>query len=274
MKLPVNVDRTACGAHIFALIAAMSFRALDGTIRARDAWKSSPRLRDLTHLRASGMTFPRWDRRSVNANGLADDALRISSIVPGADEASVALTRLGFTVRAGKALRRNGIGYRFREGALELMIWPGVDQAPWLHTRRASLDRRHRQRQFSRHGQRRPMAERVALHRWDGRQQTWRLSGRAGTEPTLGNGHHVRRVFVEARMRRHLSIVSQRGAAIITALLIVVVVAGIAASLIAQQSQSLTRSARQCARARCVAGRSVLDYARDSIRQSFKPGKV
>lgn len=75
-------------------------------------------------------------------------------------------------------------------------------------------------------------------------------------------------------MRRHLSIVSQRGAAIITALLIVVVVAGIAASLIAQQSQSLTRTERANARARAAwLAAPVLDYARDSIRQSFKPGK-
>ncbi len=67
---------------------------------------------------------------------------------------------------------------------------------------------------------------------------------------------------------------AQCGAAIITALLIVVVIAGIATGLIAQQSQALSRTERGNARAHAAWLVSpVLDYARDSIRQSFKPGK-
>ncbi|MBL8521965.1 MAG: type II secretion system minor pseudopilin GspK, partial [Betaproteobacteria bacterium] len=67
---------------------------------------------------------------------------------------------------------------------------------------------------------------------------------------------------------------SQAGAAIITALLIVVVIAGIAAGLIAQQSQALTRTERGNARSHAAwLALPVVDYARDSVRQSFKPGK-
>jgi general secretion pathway protein K len=73
--------------------------------------------------------------------------------------------------------------------------------------------------------------------------------------------------------RRHMKAM-QRGAAIITALLIVVVITGLAAGLIAQQSQALTRTERGNARAHAAwLAAPVLDYARDSIRQSFKPGK-
>ena len=118
---------------IFALIAAMSFRALDGTIRTRDALETeSSQLRDLSlaFARIEDDLAALVDRRNVNANGLADDALRISSVVPRADEASVALTRLGFTGALGEGQAPQRIGYRFREGVLELMIWPGVDQAP------------------------------------------------------------------------------------------------------------------------------------------------
>ncbi len=67
---------------------------------------------------------------------------------------------------------------------------------------------------------------------------------------------------------------AQRGAAIITALLLVVVIAGIAAALIAQQSQALTRTERGNARAHAMwLAAPVLDYVRDSVRQSFKPGR-
>ncbi len=118
---------------IFALIAAMALRALDGTLRTRDALDAeSAQLRDLAlaFARIDDDLSALVDRRSVNANGLADDALRLSSIVPGAEDASVALTRLGFAGAGGAGLAPQRIGYRFREGALELLIWPGVDQAP------------------------------------------------------------------------------------------------------------------------------------------------
>jgi general secretion pathway protein K len=66
----------------------------------------------------------------------------------------------------------------------------------------------------------------------------------------------------------------QSGIAIITALLVVVVAAGIAAAMIAEQSQALTRTGRATARAQATAlAGPVLDFARDSMRQSFKPGK-
>ncbi|MBL8521964.1 MAG: type II secretion system minor pseudopilin GspJ [Betaproteobacteria bacterium] len=118
---------------IFALVASMAYRALDGTIRARDALEAeSAQWRDLSlaFARIEEDLATLLDRRSVNANGLADDALRLSSTVPGADEASFALTRLGFAGAGGEGAAPQRIGYRFREGALELMIWPGVDQAP------------------------------------------------------------------------------------------------------------------------------------------------
>lgn len=187
---------------IFALIAAMSFRALDGTIRARDALEiESSQLRDLSlaFARIEDDFSALVDRRSVNANGLADDALRISSIVPGADEASVALTRLGFTGAGGEGAAPQRIGYRFREGALELMIWPGVDQAP------RSTPGVHRLIGGIANASFRAMD---SAGQW---QNVWRSTdgtdaNKPGAFPaalelslTLGNGHHVRRVFLLRR---------------------------------------------------------------------------
>jgi general secretion pathway protein K len=68
--------------------------------------------------------------------------------------------------------------------------------------------------------------------------------------------------------------VPQRGAALITALLVMVVVTGIAVELVARQSQALTRTqrAQEAAQAAHLM-HPLLDYVRDGMRQSFAPGK-
>ncbi len=187
---------------IFALIAAMSFRALDGTIRTRDTLdEETAQLRDLAlaFSRIEDDLSALVDRRSVNANGLADDALRLSSIIPGVEDASIALTRLGFTGASGDGLAPQRIGYRFREGVLELMIWPGVDQAP------RSTPTVHRLMGPLSNASWRAMD---SAGQW---QNVWRSTdvsdaGKPGVFPsalelqlTLRNGQTVRRVFAVRR---------------------------------------------------------------------------
>jgi general secretion pathway protein K len=66
----------------------------------------------------------------------------------------------------------------------------------------------------------------------------------------------------------------QSGAALITALLVMVVVVGVAVGLVAQQSQALSRTQRGVESTQAaLLMNPVLDYARDSMRQSFTPGK-
>jgi general secretion pathway protein J len=118
---------------IFALVAAMAYRATDAALRARDRLDvEATRIRDLAlaFARLSDDFASLADRRSTGAGGLVDDALRLSSVAPGANEAVLAFTRLGFPGAAGAAAAPQRVGYRVKDGVLELLWWPGVDQAP------------------------------------------------------------------------------------------------------------------------------------------------
>lgn len=118
---------------IFALVASMAYRGIDSALRTRDALET-----ETAQIRNLSLAFARLaddvaalvDRRSTGASGLVDDALRLSSVVPGADDATLVMTRLGFTGVNGEGAAPQRIGYRWRDGRIELLLWPGVDQAP------------------------------------------------------------------------------------------------------------------------------------------------
>lgn len=118
---------------IFAILAALSYRTLDGALRAREHLAAED-----ARLTALALFFARFqddidaliDRRAVNADGRSDDALRLAATAPGADDATLVFSRAGFAGGFDSVAAPQRIGYRLREGSLQLLIWPGADQAP------------------------------------------------------------------------------------------------------------------------------------------------
>lgn len=118
---------------IFAVLAVISYRTLDSLIKTREHLDvQSSRLRDVALL------FARLDndfsaviiRRVRNADNLLDDALRLSPLLPAANDASLAFTRAGFGGTIGASSGPQRVGYRLKDGTLQLLIWPSLDMAP------------------------------------------------------------------------------------------------------------------------------------------------
>jgi len=118
---------------IFAIMATLSYRTLDSVFRTREQLTDqTARLRDVALLfaRLDDDFATLMDRRVRTADNLADDALRLSALLPGANDASLVFTRSGFAGSDGAAAAPQRIGYRLREGTLELVLWPALDAAP------------------------------------------------------------------------------------------------------------------------------------------------
>ena len=118
---------------IFAVLAVISYRALDSLFKTREHLTvQSSRLRDVALL------FARLEndfsvviaRRVRNADNQLDDALRLSPLSPAANDASLVFTRSGFSGSVGYSSGPQRMGYRLREGILELVMWPQLDMAP------------------------------------------------------------------------------------------------------------------------------------------------
>lgn len=118
---------------IFAIMALMSYRALDSVFQTRQQLgEETARMRDLALLfaRLDDDFATLLDRRPRNADNLPDDALRLTALLPGADDATLVFTRSGFAGSTGLAATPQRIGYRLKDGTLELLIWPSPDAAP------------------------------------------------------------------------------------------------------------------------------------------------
>ena len=118
---------------IFAVLAVISYRALDSLFKTREHLTvQSSRLRDVALL------FARLEndfsvviaRRVRNADNQLDDALRLSPLLPAANDASLVFTRSGFGGSVGLSSGPQRMGYRLRDGILELVMWPQLDMAP------------------------------------------------------------------------------------------------------------------------------------------------
>jgi type II secretion system protein J len=70
------------------------------------------------------------DRPARNADNLLDDALRLTALLPGADDATLVFTRSGFAGGSGQSAAPQRVGYRVKEDVLELVLWPNLDSAP------------------------------------------------------------------------------------------------------------------------------------------------
>ncbi len=118
---------------IFAIMAVMSYRTLDSVFQTRQHLSTeTARLRDVALLfaRLDDDFTTLLDRRPRNADNLLDDALRLTALLPGADDATLVFTRSGFAGSSGMAATPQRVGYRLKEGVLELVLWPSLDSAP------------------------------------------------------------------------------------------------------------------------------------------------
>lgn len=118
---------------IFAIMAMMSYRTLDSVFQTRQHLsEETARLRDVALLfaRLDDDFTTLLDRRPRNADNLLDDALRLTAFLPGADDATLVFTRSGFAGSTGIAATPQRVGYRLKDGTLELVLWPSLDAAP------------------------------------------------------------------------------------------------------------------------------------------------
>ncbi|MEO8103411.1 MAG: type II secretion system minor pseudopilin GspJ [Betaproteobacteria bacterium] len=118
---------------IFAIMALMSYRTLDSVFQTRQHLSGeTARLRDVALLfaRLDDDFTTLLDRRPRNADNLLDDALRLTALLPGADDATLVFTRGGFAGSTGLAATPQRVGYRLKDGVLELVLWPSLDSAP------------------------------------------------------------------------------------------------------------------------------------------------
>jgi general secretion pathway protein J len=118
---------------IFAIMAVMSYRTLDSLFQTRRHLSDeTARLRDVALLfaRLDDDFTTLLDRRTRTADNLPDDALRLTALVPGADDATLVFTRSGFAGSTGLAATPQRVGYRLKDGTLELLLWPSLDSAP------------------------------------------------------------------------------------------------------------------------------------------------
>ena len=118
---------------IFAIMAVMSYRTLDTVFQTRQHLNTeTARLRDVALLfaRLDDDFTNLLDRRPRNGDNQLDDALRPTAFLPGADDATLVFTRSGFAGSTGAAAAPQRVGYRIKEGTLELVLWPSLDAAP------------------------------------------------------------------------------------------------------------------------------------------------
>jgi general secretion pathway protein J len=118
---------------IFAVLAVISYRTLDSLFTTREHLNiQSSRLRDVALLfaRLENDFSAVIERRVRNSDNQLEDALRLSPLPPSANDASLVFTRVGFGATIGAASGPQRIGYRLKDGTLELVIWPHLDMAP------------------------------------------------------------------------------------------------------------------------------------------------
>ena len=118
---------------IFAVLAVISYRSLDSLFKTREHLNlQSSRLRDVALLfaRLENDFSALIDRRVRTSDNLEDVALRLSPLLPAENDASLVFTRGGFGGSVGATSGPQRIGYRLKDGTLQLLMWPNLDMAP------------------------------------------------------------------------------------------------------------------------------------------------
>jgi general secretion pathway protein J len=118
---------------IMALVSVIAYRGLAAMLAAREQITSeNTRFRDL----AQAMTRIDADFSAVVDRPIRDSYGVEKAAFLGAPDgleeagAAVVLTRMGAPAQIGKLADLQRLGYRVREGRLELLAWPALDQAP------------------------------------------------------------------------------------------------------------------------------------------------
>lgn len=118
---------------IMALVSVIAYRGLSAMLTARERIASeNERLRDLAQAMARiDADFSAVVDRSIRDSYGVEKAAFIGA-PDGLEEAgaAVVMTRMGAPAHAGKLADLQRIGYRVKEGRLELLSWPALDQAP------------------------------------------------------------------------------------------------------------------------------------------------
>lgn len=118
---------------IFALISAFSYRALDLVLDTRaTVTAEGKKWRDITLLFARlEQDMSRLANRPVrDSRDLLSPALLGEPVAAGEDEAQLAFTRMGLEGQSGALNDVQRVGYRLRDGKVEMLVWPVLDQAP------------------------------------------------------------------------------------------------------------------------------------------------
>ena len=117
---------------IFAIISAMSFRVLTVILESRERVESATK-----RWREIGLAMSRIEqdlsslvnRPARDAGGISQKPL-VGVQVPRGDEGHLMLTRMGALDLPGALGAPQRVGYRFRDGVLEQLDWPVLDQGP------------------------------------------------------------------------------------------------------------------------------------------------
>lgn len=118
---------------IFAIIAVMAYRTLGSVFQTREQLQTeSAKWRDtaLFFSRLENDLGALLNRPITNADNLPEPAFLLRRLPAGVNEATLTFTRTGFADTDGAMAAPQRVGYRLRDGKLELLIWPGLDQAP------------------------------------------------------------------------------------------------------------------------------------------------
>ncbi len=118
---------------IFALISVFSYRALDLVLETRaKVTAEGKKWRDITLLfTRMEQDLSRLVNRPVrNTSDLLSPALLGEPVPLGEDDAQLAFTRMGLEGQSGVLSDVQRLGYRLRDGKVEMLVWPVLDQAP------------------------------------------------------------------------------------------------------------------------------------------------
>jgi general secretion pathway protein J len=118
---------------IFAILALISYRTLSSTFDTRERLQTQSSV-----LRDQALFFARIEsdfnavlpRAIRTADGLDQPALRLWTQTINTNEPRIAFTRSGFGATGDASAAPQRIGYRLKDGTIELLIWNGLDQAP------------------------------------------------------------------------------------------------------------------------------------------------
>lgn len=118
---------------IFAILSAISYRTLTSVFATREALQhQTAKLRDraLFFHRLESDFAALLNRPITDADGNTVSALKMTAYTANAEQPAITFTRSGFVGADDRNAAPQRVGYRLREGVLELMLWVGLDQAP------------------------------------------------------------------------------------------------------------------------------------------------